>query len=565
MISPSGNEKRGIVYTFYSFKGGVGRSMALANAAALLAKWGHRVLVVDWDLEAPGLERFFSKVKPDLRQVRAATPGIVDLVQAKRDGTSLNWRDCVIPVEFPDSSSLSLLTAGRNGEDYTTRLHSLDFGELFGKHDLGAYIEGLRNEWIAEFDFVLVDSRTGVTDIGGICTVHLADILVLLFTTTESSADGARQILERARKAQERLPLDRGRLLALPVPSRDESRTEYERAVQWKKKFAELFEDCYRDWLPTGKTAQDAIELLRIPYVPFWSFGEELPVIVEGTADPSSLGRAYEVLARFLAARLDWAVALEGQTLAPPPRGVRREMDRSWLEKHRRAALEGLAAAGKTGFMEIWHFCPEVPISRDQHELLAAATQAQVRTLGWPIGVVLNDHSHRPKATNDGTFEAVSGIGTFDYWALGKGGDYYAVASLQEDYDASAYLNTGVKTSVRICRAAEALLHCASLYRLLGADAGSQVEMGVRYGGLRGRVLRGRGAVIQPVESPSVEDQVDIPAITYRLGAVETDIVELVKKLCEPLFVVFDFTIVSDRVYGRIVTDFVHGRVPGRN
>jgi hypothetical protein len=89
--------------------------------------------------------------------------------------------------------------------------------------------------------------------------------------------------------------------------------------------------------------------------------------------------------------------------------------------------------------------------------------------------------------------------------------------------------------------------------------------MGVRYGGLRGRVLRGRGAVIQPVESPSVEDQVDIPAITYRLGAVETDIVELVKKLCEPLFVVFDFTIVSDRVYGRIVTDFVHGRVPGRN
>ena len=46
----------GIIYTFYSFKGGVGRTMALANVAALLAKWGYSVLVVDWDLEAPGLE-----------------------------------------------------------------------------------------------------------------------------------------------------------------------------------------------------------------------------------------------------------------------------------------------------------------------------------------------------------------------------------------------------------------------------------------------------------------------------------------------------------------------------
>jgi len=44
------------VVTFYSYKGGVGRSMALANVAALLARWGRRVLIIDWDLEAPGIE-----------------------------------------------------------------------------------------------------------------------------------------------------------------------------------------------------------------------------------------------------------------------------------------------------------------------------------------------------------------------------------------------------------------------------------------------------------------------------------------------------------------------------
>ncbi len=49
----------GRVVTFYSFKGGVGRTQALADVAVLLARYGHRVLMVDWDLEAPGLESYF--------------------------------------------------------------------------------------------------------------------------------------------------------------------------------------------------------------------------------------------------------------------------------------------------------------------------------------------------------------------------------------------------------------------------------------------------------------------------------------------------------------------------
>jgi len=49
----------GEIITFYSYKGGTGRSMALANVAWVLASNGRRVLVIDWDLEAPGLHRYF--------------------------------------------------------------------------------------------------------------------------------------------------------------------------------------------------------------------------------------------------------------------------------------------------------------------------------------------------------------------------------------------------------------------------------------------------------------------------------------------------------------------------
>ena len=49
----------GTVLTFYSYKGGVGRSMALANVAALLSLLNFKVLCVDWDVEAPGLHLYF--------------------------------------------------------------------------------------------------------------------------------------------------------------------------------------------------------------------------------------------------------------------------------------------------------------------------------------------------------------------------------------------------------------------------------------------------------------------------------------------------------------------------
>jgi MinD-like ATPase involved in chromosome partitioning or flagellar assembly len=53
----------GSIVTFYSYKGGVGRTMALANIAILLARRRLRVLMVDWDLEAPGLHQYFPEAK----------------------------------------------------------------------------------------------------------------------------------------------------------------------------------------------------------------------------------------------------------------------------------------------------------------------------------------------------------------------------------------------------------------------------------------------------------------------------------------------------------------------
>ena len=71
-----------MICTFYSYKGGVGRTMALANVAEIFYKAGYRVLVVDWDLEAPGLERFFPSVGlPHVLDM----PGLMDMLVRYRE------------------------------------------------------------------------------------------------------------------------------------------------------------------------------------------------------------------------------------------------------------------------------------------------------------------------------------------------------------------------------------------------------------------------------------------------------------------------------------------------
>lgn len=299
----------GQISTFYSYKGGVGRSMGLANIAALLSKWRMKVLIVDWDLEAPGIEAYFQNVEPNLFELRKEKPGIIDLIKAFEVEEPFDWHDCLLSLKpFDDGEILSIISAGKDDGEYINRVQNTNWNNLFKDNNLGNYIEKLRNDWKQEFDFILVDSRTGNTDIGGICTIHIPDYLLVWFTTNQSSLDGVSRVAVHAVQTQDRLPFDRNPLWVLPVPARDESRTEYALADSWKKKIAEEFGHFYNDWLPSKVEPIDVIERIRIPYVPFWSFGERLPVIDEGTSDINSIGFAYELLSRQIFYDFDWSL-----------------------------------------------------------------------------------------------------------------------------------------------------------------------------------------------------------------------------------------------------------------
>lgn len=293
------------IITFYSYKGGVGRSMALANVATLLSKWGKRVLMIDWDLEAPGLENFF--LKEGLEDVDwSKQKGILEWLVAKRDKTEANWQDWVVPFKTSVSKTeLHLLVSGKSNGDYSEKLRDFNVTKFYEEHDGGHIIENLREELLAAYDYVLIDSRTGVTDFGGICTIQLPDILVMLFTPTEQALIGTEKIARRILDSHKKLPFDRFRLQIFPVPSRFDSNTEFQESRNWLKRIAEKLEWLYDDWLPADINRNEFLQIVKTPYISYFSFGEKLPVIEQGVSDPAGLGYAYENLAMLVANQLE--------------------------------------------------------------------------------------------------------------------------------------------------------------------------------------------------------------------------------------------------------------------
>ena len=131
----------GKIITFYSYKGGVGRTMALANIAVLLSQWGFKVLAIDWDLEAPGLHLYFRKLSElDSEQ------GLVEFIQAYATTRQAHWRDYLSTVQVPDAlQPLTLLTAGRQDDSYERRMQTIKWDVLYAADSFGNFLEQIRD------------------------------------------------------------------------------------------------------------------------------------------------------------------------------------------------------------------------------------------------------------------------------------------------------------------------------------------------------------------------------------------------------------------------------------
>jgi CRISPR-associated protein Cmr1 len=190
--------------TFYSYKGGVGRTLALANVATLLAEMGRKVFVLDCDLEAPGMHYKLLRDKNDRARMM---PGFIDFAYEYFEGDGFKpIKEHVTKIVRAGDKPLTgtgevlLMPAGQPlWAEYWNRLVKIRwpdrFYEEYGEGFLFLLELKRRIEEECNPDVLLIDARTGVTEVGGVALTLLPDKVVFLFVNNDESREGTREII----------------------------------------------------------------------------------------------------------------------------------------------------------------------------------------------------------------------------------------------------------------------------------------------------------------------------------------------------------------------------------
>jgi Mrp family chromosome partitioning ATPase len=247
---PAGESRRAHRVVFHGLKGGVGRSTSLAMVAYGLARRSRRVLVVDFDLESPGLSSLL------LPAERMASVGLVDwfVEDAVGQGDAI-IDDMVSTSPLADTTIGEIRVAAAAGRDDAAYLDKLSrvYGDLPGPAGPRRCADRMLDiveklEASVRPDLILIDSRAGLHDLAAAAIVRLADTALLFSTGGAQSQVGYRQLFTHwqrrpdvAREVRERLAMVRA---LLPATQRERMVTAFRQDAY------ELFAETLYDELP---------------------------------------------------------------------------------------------------------------------------------------------------------------------------------------------------------------------------------------------------------------------------------------------------------------------------
>ena len=224
--------------TFYSYKGGVGRTLLLANMAKQLSDMGKVVCILDFDLEAPGIEY---KLQNDSFFIDPPqeTRGIVDYVyDFYKTGIKQDFINPTTAITFKkNASNIIILRAGDyKNSSYWSKLSQINWADLFYKENSNGipFLVELKQTIIDRYkpDYILIDSRTGITEIASLTMSVLADEIVLITSNNDESFDGSIRILNAITRVEnnffEIIPRVNVVLSRIPLPKDIEDKNREE-------------------------------------------------------------------------------------------------------------------------------------------------------------------------------------------------------------------------------------------------------------------------------------------------------------------------------------------------
>ncbi|MET3428570.1 tetratricopeptide (TPR) repeat protein [Actinoplanes tereljensis] len=193
--------------------------------------------------------------------------------------------------EFPSGGSIDFLPSGQQVPEYSSTVSNFDWSEFWDGLDGEAFLKTWADDMRANYDVTLIDSRTGLSDNAGICTVEMPDTVVNCFTFNNQNIDGAAAAARAILEMRE----SRGNPVRIfPVPTRVED-GEAAKLDRWRgtaqHRFRSLVTDLgYADPVKYWGTVE-------IPYKVFYAYEESLATFGDRAHQENTLLAAYQRLA----------------------------------------------------------------------------------------------------------------------------------------------------------------------------------------------------------------------------------------------------------------------------
>ena len=264
------------VTSFYSFKGGVGRTTATILTALLLARQGKKVLLIDFDLEAPGLASIFANQEDNaerLLAVKGFVDFLIDFEANRKEIKKLSIDDYYFVKNeqiLVGSNGGELIivpaiaTDSKSAESYIDKLSKANIKFGFGKDYIpDIFLKTLEDK--VKPDFILIDTRTGINDVGGLVFNRYAQNIFLIFFGSQQNMFGLESILPELKQLNQKDV--NFYLVNSPVP---QNSTDAETEINYYvEKSYEIFSNhFYNDDLPSQFDETADHYPINIPYNP---------------------------------------------------------------------------------------------------------------------------------------------------------------------------------------------------------------------------------------------------------------------------------------------------------
>jgi hypothetical protein len=289
-----------------------------------------------------------------------------------------------------------LMHAGRRSGDgwggYAQFVQTFDWTDFYERWEGGTCLEWFATELRNKADVILIDSRTGVTEMGGVATQHLADAVIVLFGANLQNVENTAKMV--ANFACESVKAERGGrpLAVMAAPSRvdDQDSAGF---LEFQKRYQAAFAP-----LPMATPLDGySMEHMCIPYLAPFSYRE---VILFGDKQAETSARRIVEAYTRIAANMQ-RMAPQGSVLRDGPRPKSEMNTRVAIlaaspdEQIAGAIAAGLHADGMDAFLAGSRVQPEIDISaafRDVFCAVAIVTPAFVEsTLMRTLLQVLTD------------------------------------------------------------------------------------------------------------------------------------------------------------------------------